>query len=145
MVTLTEFAIQQKEEKSTQGNSKMIDMKKERKCVICGAAFRTRGLLRKTCWNKECVIANNKACQKAYRKSDKYQAYRKAYMDAYQKSDKFKVGQKAYRKSDKYKACQKEKAFRVLLPMLEKFPEKTQKALLLDGKCLDARLRELRK
>jgi hypothetical protein len=72
-------------------------------CIKCGftgseVQFVKSGNICKAC---------HKACQKAYRQSDKYKACHKAYLKAYRQSDKYKEYHKAYQQSDKNKACQK--------------------------------------
>ena len=48
------------------------------------------------------------ACKyRAYRKTDKRRAYKRAYMKAYEKTDKRRAYKRAYRKTEKHKAYMK--------------------------------------
>jgi len=105
-------------------------------------------------------------CIKHYQKTDKYKQYKKQY----QKTDKYKQYQKQYKKTDKYKQYQKQyqkqyhkqyqktdkykqyhkqylkqKAINDLIKEVNKYDWiKDKKAMILDGKLADKRMRELR-
>ena len=84
-------------------------------------------------------------CIKHYQKTDKYKQYKKQY----QKTDKYKQYQKQYKKTDKYKQYHKQylkqKAINDLIKEVNKYDWiKDKKAMILDGKLADKRMRELR-
>ena len=87
-------------------------------CECCGKKFSPVSSRVKFC--EKCRLKKEKACAKAYNKSEKYKAYKKAYQQsekskayqkayqkAYHQSEKYKAYQKAYQQSEKSKAYQK--------------------------------------
>ena len=90
-------------------------------CECCGKKFSPVSSRVKFC--EKCRLKKEKACAKAYNKSEKRKAYKKAYHQSekykayqkdYQQSEKYKAYKKAYQQSEKSKAYQKayQKAYR---------------------------------
>lgn len=114
-----------------------------------------------TCYSREWARSpKGQAYQKAYRESNK--AHRIAYGKAYNKKLKkkrwespetsirltdtqIKILNSAKKQNrsirNTHKLTRKEK--KIFYNLLGKYPEQTQKALLLDGKCLERRMKEI--